>query len=183
MAERVRVHQSRELGEYVEYREPWRRSFMVSTPWLLVGLYIAVEAALGHFVVGCIGKGVEQVCGAPAVEPTRDSYYLIAAVFLIVGGTFTFRSVFRHPCLRVGTLGFEDRALLVHRVAWHDVRLVERSKRDLLGRTVRITLNRRGRFWGWRSINIRVSGFSRPAAEIEAGIASKLERARGIPGS
>jgi hypothetical protein len=156
---------------------------MISAPWLLVGLYIAVEAALGHFAVGCMGKGVEKVCGAPVVEPTRDSYYLIAAVFLVVGGLFTFRSVFRHPRIRVGTIGFEDRAFLVHRVAWHDVRLVERSRRDLLGRTVRITLNRRGRLWGWRSISIRVSGFSRPAAEIEAGISSKLEQAQGIPGS
>src|ERR1700690_3676173 len=92
VAERARVYQSRELGEYVEYREPWPRSIMIATPWLLAGLFVAVETALGHFTVGCVGKGVDQVCGAAAVEATRDSYYLIAAVLLLVAGVFIFRS-------------------------------------------------------------------------------------------
>jgi hypothetical protein len=182
VAERVRVHHSRELGEYVEYREPWRRSFLFAIPLLLVGLYIAVEAALGNFVVGCMGKGVEQVCGAPAVEPTRQSYYLLAAVLLLAAGGVIFRSIFRHPSLRIGTLGFEDRALRVHTVRWSEVLFVEPSRRDLLGRSVRIRLDRRRLLSAGSWMSVRVSGFSRPTSEIESEMGLRLEQARHIHG-
>jgi hypothetical protein len=178
---RDRVTRSSELGTYVEFREPWRRSLFVIGFWLGVGVLLAISLGSGSATDCSLVPVSLSACRETALDNLEVSS-LLAILCFAAAAIFTWRRLFRRPGLVLGEFGFENRTQVfsVRRVRWHDVRMVYPSRRHLFWRTMDIGLTRSPVRQGRPTFDrVRLSGLSQTPGEIEAEISKRFERAHG----
>lgn len=108
---RGRVGTSAQLGEYIEYAEPWRRSLLVIGLWL-AGAALCVEwATTTQFSTDC-WRGL---CGAQEAAAEEGIVHWMMVGCFVASGLFIWRRLVRHSGLRIGQLGFEIRTQVLSR--------------------------------------------------------------------
>jgi hypothetical protein len=172
-----RVRSSRQLGEYVEYGEPWRRSLLVIGVWLAAGAVFVIAAGTASASVECFNT----YCRHTSADEARQGDYLSTFICFVGASVFIWRRLFRRPGVRLGQLGFEIRTqLLKHQfVRWQDVGVVYPSRRRrFFWRTMAVGLVHSAVAEGSPAVvTVRLSGLSTVPSEIEAEITERVKQA------
>ena len=100
-----RVRTTPELGEYIEYGEPWRRSLPVICIWLAAAAFFVIQAGSASASFECLNTW----CRSTSADASRQGDYLSSVICFAGAAIFTWRRLFRRPGLRPGKLGFEIR--------------------------------------------------------------------------
>jgi hypothetical protein len=172
-----RVRSSAALGEFHEYGEKWWRSLLVIAVW--AGFFLLCIPWSQNTNFASCSRGY---CGPQVVETERNTVVYMALVSFLAAAIFTWRRFFRHPGLRIGEFGFENRTNVfrVQRVRWQDVRILYPSKMVFWWRAMNVGLMRRPDQTSYPStVTILLTGLSASPREIEAELATAAREHRG----
>lgn len=177
---RPRTH-SRELGEYVDYRERWDRSLFVIVVWLAIGTVAAIVGQIPSVLAGTVCHNYRGYHYCVPADQDWWAYTWIAVAAFGLAAIFIARQ-FRRPGVRVGELGLDCRTGMVHfwHVSWDEVGYVDPSHRGRFRQTMKVALLPKAIPHDWDSIShvVRLSGLSDPPWLVEKQIDDRLAASR-----